>query len=46
LERVPVQTPRSVADVLEIDRLSRSVAHAIIEEGSAFLVKTETALRA
>ncbi len=46
LERVPVQTPRSVADVLEIDRLSRLAARTIIQEGSAFLVKTEPALRA
>jgi 1-deoxy-D-xylulose-5-phosphate reductoisomerase len=52
LERVPVQTPRSVGDVLEIDRKSRSVARTIIEEGrsssaaSGNKEKTETALHA
>ena len=46
LERVPVETPHSVEDVLEVDRRSRSVARKILEENSASFVKTETALRA
>ena len=51
LERVPVVTPHSVADVLEVDRRSRAVARTIIDtrrimEGSAAFVKTETVLRA
>jgi 1-deoxy-D-xylulose-5-phosphate reductoisomerase len=33
LERVPVREPRSVADVLEIDRESRAAARGIIEKG-------------
>ena len=51
LERVAVQTPRSVADVLEIDRRSRAVARAIVEErvaagGKTSFRTTETALHA
>ena len=46
LERVPVETPHSVEDVLEVDRRSRSVARKILEENSASFVKTEIALRA
>ena len=33
LERVPVREPRSVGDVLEIDRESRAAARGIIEKG-------------
>jgi 1-deoxy-D-xylulose-5-phosphate reductoisomerase len=51
LERVPGETPRSVGDVLEIDRQSRAVARAIVEErvearGKTSFSKTETALHA
>jgi 1-deoxy-D-xylulose-5-phosphate reductoisomerase len=52
LQRVPARTPRSVEDVLEIDRKSRSVARTIIQEGGRRSIagrkkeKTETALHA
>jgi 1-deoxy-D-xylulose-5-phosphate reductoisomerase len=51
LERVAVETPRSVGDVLEIDRRSRAVARAIVEEraaagGKTSFRTTETALHA
>jgi len=52
LERVPVREPRSVGEVLEIDRESRAVARGIMEKGaiarppSGEKEKTEAALPA
>jgi 1-deoxy-D-xylulose-5-phosphate reductoisomerase len=43
LDRVVVSEPKSVADVLEIDRASRDVARGIIQKGT---VATEAALGA
>jgi 1-deoxy-D-xylulose-5-phosphate reductoisomerase len=46
LERVPVRELKSVQEVLEIDRLSRSAAGKVIETRWGEKIKTEAALRA
>jgi 1-deoxy-D-xylulose-5-phosphate reductoisomerase len=46
LQRVPGREPRSVPDVLEIDRASREVARSVIETSWGEKVTTEAALRA
>jgi 1-deoxy-D-xylulose-5-phosphate reductoisomerase len=38
LERVPARTPRTVAEVLEIDRESREQAHGLVEARSTAAV--------
>jgi 1-deoxy-D-xylulose-5-phosphate reductoisomerase len=46
LERVPVREPRSVSEVLEIDRVSRQAAYSVIETRWGEKITTEPALRA
>jgi 1-deoxy-D-xylulose-5-phosphate reductoisomerase len=46
LQRVAGREPRSVTEVLEIDRASREVAKSVIEESWGEKVTTEAALRA
>jgi len=50
LQRVPVREPRSVPEVLEIDRESRAVARKIVEMGGNAVSRkketTEVALHA
>ncbi|HEV2200163.1 MAG TPA: 1-deoxy-D-xylulose-5-phosphate reductoisomerase [Bryobacteraceae bacterium] len=46
LQRVEAVSPRSVHDVLEIDRRSREVARGLIRAGKREKVTTEAALRA
>jgi 1-deoxy-D-xylulose-5-phosphate reductoisomerase len=46
LERVPNREPRSVSEVLEIDRMSRQSARSVIEARWGEKITTEAALGA
>ena len=46
LERVPARQPKSVSEVLEIDRMSRQKARSVIEQRWGVGVRTEAAIEA